>query len=89
MITRGSKFFYAGAAFAYLSALFYGFLTSASASGGVRTVVTDGGIVDAVVGPLSLGWKGGGRGPRRLQHPVGARCGDGRARRVHDGVPRR
>jgi hypothetical protein len=59
MITRGSKFFYAGAAFAYLSALFYGFLTSASASGGVRAVFTDGGIVDAVVGPLSLGWKGG------------------------------
>jgi hypothetical protein len=30
MITRGSKFFFAGALVAFLSAIVYGFLTSAS-----------------------------------------------------------
>jgi hypothetical protein len=59
MITRGSKFFYGGAVVAYLTALFYGFLTAASAAGGVAAVFTDGGVVEAIVGPLSFGWKGG------------------------------
>lgn len=59
MITRGSKFFIGGAVFAYLCALFYGFVTEASTNGGVLSVFSEGGVVDAVVGPLSLGWKGG------------------------------
>lgn len=59
MITRGSKFFFAAAAVGYLSALLYGFLTGASDQGGVTAVFTGGGLVDSIIGPLSLGWKGG------------------------------
>lgn len=58
MITRGSKFFYAAAAAGFLSALVYGFLTGASDQGGVVAVFTDGGAVDSILGPLTLGWKG-------------------------------
>ena len=58
MITRGSKFFYAAAAVGFLSAVLYGFLTGASDQGGVVVVFTDGGAVDSILGPLTLGWKG-------------------------------
>lgn len=59
MITRGSKFFYAAAVVGYLSALVYGFITASADHGGVLSVFSDGGIVDAVLGPLTFGWKGG------------------------------
>ena len=60
MITRGSKYFYAAAAFGLIAAFFYGFISDAAAHGGVVTVMSGGGgIVDAVIGPLTLGWKGG------------------------------
>lgn len=60
MITRGSKFFYGAAAFGFVAAFFYGFITNAANAGGVISVVSGGGgIVDSVVGPLTLGWKGG------------------------------
>jgi hypothetical protein len=60
MITRGSKFFYGAAAFGLLSALLYGFLTETGAHGGVIGVLSgDGGVVEAIIGPISLGWKGG------------------------------
>jgi len=60
MITRGSKFFYGAAAFGLIAAFFYGFITNAASDGGVISVVSGGGgIVDSVVGPLTLGWKGG------------------------------
>lgn len=60
MITRGSKFFYGAAAFGLVAALVYGIITSAAAHGGIVAVVTGaGGIVDSVLGPLTLGWKGG------------------------------
>jgi hypothetical protein len=60
MITRGSKFFYGAAAFGFIAAFVYGFITNAAAQGGVVSVMTGGGgIVDSVVGPLTLGWKGG------------------------------
>lgn len=58
MITRGSKFFFAAALIGLVSALFYGFVTGASAQGGVVEVFREGGVVDSIVGPLSLGWKG-------------------------------
>ena len=58
MITRGSKFFYAAALVGFLSALFYGFLTGASDQGGVVVVFREGAIVDSIIGPLTLGWKG-------------------------------
>ena len=58
MITRGSKFFYGAAAFLYLTALVYGFVTGASAHGGVLAVFSDGALVDSIIGPISFGWKG-------------------------------
>ena len=60
MITRGSKYFYGAAAFGLVAAFFYGFISNAAAHGGVVSVISGGGgIVDSVVGPLTLGWKGG------------------------------
>jgi hypothetical protein len=58
MITRGSKFFYGAAVTAFLSALLYGFVTGASDHGGVRSVFSDGDVVNSIVGPLTFGWKG-------------------------------
>ncbi len=58
MITRGSKYFFGAAAIAYLAALLYGFLSGASAHGGVIAVFNDGDIVNSIVGPISFGWKG-------------------------------
>ncbi len=58
MITRGSKFFYAAAAVGFLTALVYGFITGASAHGGVVAVFQDGSVVDSIIGPISFGWKG-------------------------------
>ena len=58
MITRGAKYFFGAAAVGYLTALVYGFVTGASAHGGVIEVFQSGAIVDSIVGPLSFGWKG-------------------------------
>jgi hypothetical protein len=58
MITRGSKYFFGAAAVAYLTALVYGFITGASAHGGVLDVFSNGDIVNSVIGPISFGWKG-------------------------------
>jgi hypothetical protein len=59
MITRGSKYFYGAALVGYLAALVYGFVTEAASQGGIAALFTDGGIVNAVVGPISFGWRGG------------------------------
>jgi hypothetical protein len=58
MITRGSKFYFGAGIFGVLAALLYGFLTGAADHGGVVTVFREGSVVDSLVGPLSLGWKG-------------------------------
>jgi len=58
MITRGSKYFYGAAAFAFVTALIYGFVTGASAHGGVSDVFANGALVDSLIGPISFGWKG-------------------------------
>lgn len=58
MITRGSKFFFGAAAVGYLTALIYGFVTGASANGGVIEVFSNGGLVNSIIGPISFGWKG-------------------------------
>ena len=58
MITRGAKYFFGAALVGYLTALAYGFITGASAHGGVIEVFRSGSLVDSVVGPLSFGWKG-------------------------------
>ena len=58
MITRGSKFFFGGAAVAFIAAVVYGFITGASDHGGVIVVFQEGDIVGSILGPLSFGWKG-------------------------------
>ena len=58
MITRGSKYFYGAAVFAYLTALVYGFVSGASAHGGVLNVFSEGALVNSIIGPISFGWKG-------------------------------
>jgi len=58
MITRGSKFFYGAAGVAFLTAVFYGFVTGASDHSGVLGVFSDGDVVNSIVGPLTFGWKG-------------------------------
>jgi hypothetical protein len=58
MITRGSKYFFGAAVVGYLTALLYGFITAATVQGGVTAIFQDGGAVDAIVGPISFGWKG-------------------------------
>jgi hypothetical protein len=58
LITRGSKFFYTAGVIGFLSALAYGFITAARDSGGAVATVSSGGVVEAVVGPITLGWKG-------------------------------
>ncbi|MCB1257471.1 MAG: hypothetical protein KDB26_10220 [Microthrixaceae bacterium] len=58
MITRGSKYFFGAALVAYLTALIYGFITGAAAHGGVISTITDGGLVNSIIGPISFGWKG-------------------------------
>jgi len=59
MITRGSKYFFGAAAVAFVTALFYGLLTGAARHGGIIAVLGGDGAVDALVGPLTFGWKGG------------------------------
>lgn len=60
MVTRGSKYFIGAGFAALLIALLYGFLTETASQSGVIGVASgDGGIIDAVIGPLSFGWKGG------------------------------
>ncbi len=58
MITRGSKLFFSAALIGLISGLFYGFVTAASATGGVFATLSSGGVVEAVVGPITFGWKG-------------------------------
>lgn len=58
MITRASKYFFGAAVVAYITALAYGFVTGAAAHGGVISTITEGGMVDSVIGPISFGWKG-------------------------------
>ena len=58
MITRGSKYFYGAAALFYLTALVYGFVSGASAHGGVLAVFSDGDLVNSIIGPITFGWKG-------------------------------
>ena len=58
MITRASKFFYGAAIVGFLAAVSYGFLTGASDHSGALGVFSKGDVVNSLVGPLTLGWKG-------------------------------
>lgn len=59
MLTRGSKVFFGLALAAWFGAVVYGVITNGFAHGGVVDVITGKGAVDAVLGPLTLGYKGG------------------------------
>jgi hypothetical protein len=59
MVTTGSKFFYGLAGVGLLAAIVYGIITNGVDHGGVVAVLTGDGAVDAVIGPLTLGYKGG------------------------------
>ncbi|MEX0767525.1 MAG: hypothetical protein WD029_03545 [Microthrixaceae bacterium] len=58
MITRGSKYFYAAATVGLLLAFVYGMVTGASNNGGLSEVLSSGGLVNSIVGPLTFGYKG-------------------------------
>lgn len=59
MITRGSRVFFSLALAAYGLAVVYGVITNGLATGGVVAAITGDGAVDAVLGPISFGYKGG------------------------------
>lgn len=59
MFSRGAKLFFGLAAVAYVGALVYGVITNGLGKGGVVTVLSGDGAVDAVLGPLTIGYKGG------------------------------
>lgn len=59
MFTRGSKLFFGLGVSAYLAAVVYGVITNGLAAGGVLDQLSGAGAVNAVLGPLSFGYKGG------------------------------
>lgn len=59
MLTRGAKTFFGLAFAALLGGIVYGVITNGFAHDGVATVLTGDGAVDAVLGPITLGYKGG------------------------------
>lgn len=56
MVSTGSKFFFGMAVAAFLGAIVYGIATTAT---GVGATLTGGGAIDAIIGPLTFGYKGG------------------------------
>ena len=59
MLTRGAKLFFGLAIAGLFGALVYGVITNGLAHGGVVEVLTGDGAVNAVLGPLTVGYKGG------------------------------
>ena len=59
MFTRGSRLFFGLALAGYLSALVYGVITNGIDHGGVWHVLTGDGAMSALLGPITLGYKGG------------------------------
>jgi cadmium resistance protein CadD (predicted permease) len=59
MVTTGSKFFYGLAGVGLLAAVVYGIITNGVDQGGVVSLLTGDGAVDALLGPLTVGYKGG------------------------------
>ena len=59
MITTGSKLFYGMSAVALIAAVVYGIVTNGLDHGGVLSVLSGDGMVDALLGPITLGYKGG------------------------------
>ena len=59
MLTRGAKLFFGLAIAGLFGALVYGVITNGLAHGGVVEVLTGDGAVNALLGPLTVGYKGG------------------------------
>lgn len=59
MFTRGSRVFFGLAIAGLLGGILYGIITNGIGAGGVIDVVTGKGSVDALLGPISFGYKGG------------------------------
>lgn len=59
MITRASRLFFGLAGVSYVLAVLYGIATEASKVGAVGDTLGGDGAVNAVLGPLTLGYKGG------------------------------
>lgn len=59
MITTGSKYFFGLAGVAFLAAVVYGIITNGLDHGGVAHVLSGPGAVDALLGPITFGYKGG------------------------------
>lgn len=59
MITTGSKFYFGLAGAGILAAILYGIITNGADHGGVIHLLSGDGSISALVGPLTLGYKGG------------------------------
>ena len=59
MLTRGAKLFFGLALAGLAGGILYGIITNGLAHGGVADVITGKGAVDAVLGPITIGYKGG------------------------------
>lgn len=59
MLTRGAKLFFGLALAGLLGAILYGVVTNGLAHGGVVEVLTGDGAVNALLGPITVGYKGG------------------------------
>ena len=59
MFTRASKLFFGLALAGLIGGVLYGIITNGFAGGGVVSVLSGDGAVNAVIGPLTFGYKGG------------------------------
>ncbi len=59
MITTGSKFFFGLGIVMFFTALVYGVVTNGADHGGIVHLISGPGAVNAILGPISFGYKGG------------------------------
>jgi len=59
LITTGSKYFFGLAGVAFIAAVVYGIITNGIDHGGVAHLLSGPGAVDALLGPITFGYKGG------------------------------
>ncbi len=59
MLTTGSKTFFGLAVPAFITAIVYAVITNGIGHGGIVNLISGNGAIDALLGPLTLGYKGG------------------------------
>jgi hypothetical protein len=59
LITTGSKFFFGLGIVMFFTALVYGVVTNGADHGGILHLISGNGAVDALIGPVTFGYKGG------------------------------